>query len=198
MTKVKLLSLAFALAMMSFFATPAASAQDGPTMTIDPVSVDAPGEQTFTLTGTGWTVGTIFVLPCTVPESGDPADISAETDCDSTDLTPVPIVDGGFTQEVTYEVPEGGMVIAGGDANGEEGTAVLITIGAADGGGDDGAGDDGDGDGDGAGDDAGAEEPVENNELPDTGAETAPLAVLGTAIVAAGAMIFGFSRKLND
>ena len=55
MTKTKLIFIGLALALVGFLFAGSASAQDGPSITVEPSSVEAAGEHTFTVTGTGWT-----------------------------------------------------------------------------------------------------------------------------------------------
>lgn len=188
MSRAKLVSLALGLALVSLFAAPAAGAQDGPSITVEPGTVDAPGDYEFTITGADWTAAPpIFVLPCDYPEGGDITAVDAAT-CDTANLTPVTPTDGAFEVTVTYTVPEGGMAIAAGDAASTEGTAFAITVGGGDAGGDDGAADDS-----GVADAVAEEAPT----MPVTGVESAPLAIMGTAVLAAGAMVVSFSRRLE-
>lgn len=179
MNRAKMLALGLGLALVALFVAPAAGAQDGPLITVEPASVDAAGDHEFTVTGSGWTAAPpIFVLPCEAPASGDLADLDSGT-CDTANLTPAtPDGDGNFSVTVTYTVPEGGMAIAAGDAGQTESSGVLVTVGA------------------GAAEEAPADEPVAE-PLPDTGVESAPLAIAGAAILAAGTMVVGFSRKLR-
>ena len=114
--RTALLVLASVLALFAL-SSPAA-AQDGPMVTVDPATVPAEGEYDFTVTGSGYTVPSVTVLPCTAP--GDVimtpdmsvADLAAMMqaaqplggDCDITNLTVVPVVDGAFTAQVTGTV----------------------------------------------------------------------------------------------
>lgn len=187
MTRAKLMALGMALALIAIFAAPA-QAQDGPTITVDPASVDAPGDYDFTVTGEGWTAAPpIFIVPCEAPASGDIADLDSST-CDTGNLTPATPADGAFEVTVSYTVPEGGIVIAASDAAQSEAAGVVVSIGAADDGGDD-AADDGEGEGEG--------EAEGDEDLAETGVESGALAIAGIAILAAGAMVVGTSRR-ND
>ncbi len=183
MTRAKLLALGLGLALIAIFAAPA-GAQDGPTLTVEPATVEAPGEYEFTVTGAGFTAAPpIFILPCDAPESGNPADIDSDT-CDTGNLTPATPEDGAFEVTVTYTVPEGGLAIAAGDAAQTEAAAAVVTIGAAqEEGGDDGA----------AEEEGGEEEGGE--ELANTGVESGLLAVIAIAVLGGGAMAVGYTRR---
>ena len=167
MTKTKLIFVGLALALVGFLFAGSASAQDGPTITADPSYVEAAGEQTFTVTGSGWTGSPIAVLPCEMPASGDAAD-SDEDACDQGLMVVVVTLDanGGFATEVTLNVPENGIVIAAGDFARTEQAGLAITVGA-------------------------------EEELPDTGVNTSLLVIIGTGIALAGVMVFGLSRRLR-
>ncbi len=178
----------------------AAGAQDGPSITVEPASVDAPGEAEFTITGAGWTAAPpVFILPCEAPASGDAADIDSAT-CDTANLTPATPADGAFEVTVTFDVPEGGLAVAAGDAAQSEAAAAVITVGGGEGGegGDEAAADDGavegtdDGEGEGA-DDAAAD--GGDAELAETGVESMLLVIAALAIVAAGAMVLRTTRR---
>ncbi len=200
MTKAKILMLGAAIAMVSVFATPAA-AQDGPSITVEPSSVDAAGEAEFTVTGEGWTAAPpVFVLPCEAPASGDIADVDSAT-CDTANLTPATPADGSFEVTVTYDVPEGGLAIAAGDAAQSESASALITVGAA-------AEGEGEAAAEGEGEemaegDAEAEavaetdEMAEGEELAETGIESGLLAIIGIAVLAAGAMVLTSTRRVG-
>jgi len=187
------------LAVLGVFAAPA-TAQDGPSITVEPATVDAPGEYEFTVTGEGWTAAPpIFVVPCAAPESGDVADVDADT-CDAANLTPGTPEDGSFQVTVTYEVAEGGIGIAATDAAQTEVAAALVTVGAA--GGEEGEGTEGE--------EAEAEptptptpeaeaegEGEGEEELANTGVESGMLAIIAVAILAAGAMTVGYTRRFS-
>ena len=101
--------------------------------------------------------------------------------CDTGALTPATPADGAFTVTVTYDIPAEGLVIAAGDAGQTESAVAIVGVGAAAE----------------AEEDITEEAPVEAAEMPATGAESAPLAIAGMAVLAAGAMVIGFSRKLS-
>ncbi|MFN3215212.1 MAG: hypothetical protein ACE367_01820 [Acidimicrobiales bacterium] len=174
--------------------TGTAAAQDGPTITVEPATVDAAGETEFTITGSGWTAAPpIFVLPCEAPESGDPADVDSAT-CDTANLTPATPADGSFEVTATFDVPEGGLAIAAGDAAQTEAAAAVVTVGAdeAPAEGEDGAAED---DGAAEGDDDAAAEGDDGGELAETGVESMLLVIVAMAIMAAGAMVLRATRR---
>lgn len=192
MTRAKLLMLGIAIAMVSVFAAPAA-AQDGPTLTVEPASVEAAGENEFTITGAGWTAAPpIFVLPCFTVSTPEEIAEQGAAACDTAALTPATPADGAFEVTVTYDVPETGMCIAAGDAAQTESSAVCIAVGAA------------------AEEEApveeGAEEEAvttdeeaagEEEALAETGIESGLLAIIGMAILAAGAMVLTGTRRVG-
>jgi LPXTG-motif cell wall-anchored protein len=186
MTKVKLLLVGLGLALVALFASaPAGSAQDGPSMTVEPASVEAAGETTFTVTLAGYTAAPpIAVLPCFGATTLEDLEAQGAAACDTANLTLVnELTDGGATVEVTYEVPEGGMCIASGDLAQTENAGVCITVGApAE---------------EAPAEEAPAEEAPAEEELANTGAETTVLLIIGAAVLAAGTMVFGFSRKFT-
>lgn len=174
--RTKILLVAVVAALLGLFAAPA-GAQDGPTLTAEPATVEAAGDVEFTITGSGWTAAPpIFVLPCEVPEDGDFSNLSAENGCDAGNLTPAtPDADGNFTVTATYTVAENGLAIAAGDAASTEAAFVAITVGAAQ-------------------EEAPAEEPEEET-LAETGVESGLLAVVALALVAGGAMVVQTNRR---
>ncbi len=189
MKKVTIIGLL--VAMLAIF-TGTASAQDGPIITADPSSVDAAGEATITLTGEAFTPGnSIFILPC--EGAGGDLDVLAEGDanalCDIGNLLPVVIGDDGtFSVEVTYNIPEEGLAIAGGDAGGVDAGAVLVSVG-----------------GDAAAEEAPAEEAAEDaapaeesGDLAQTGVETPIMVGLGTLLLGAGVVATRAGRRLGD
>jgi hypothetical protein len=192
MTRAKLLMLGIAIAMVSVFATPAA-AQDGPTLTVEPTSVEAAGETEFTITGEGWTAAPpIFVLPCFTVSTPEEISEQGAAACDTAALTPATPADGAFEVTVTYDVPETGMCIAAGDAAQSEAGFACISVGAA------------------AEEEAPAEEGTEEEaagtdeeaageeeELAITGIESGLLAIIGMAVLAAGAMVLTSTRRVG-
>lgn len=194
MTRAKLLVLGLGLALIAVFTAPAASAQDGPTITVEPATVDAPGEVEFTVTGTGWLMPPSAVIPCEAPASGDLLDVDSAT-CDTGALTPVtPDADGNFTTTLTVDVPEAGIAIVGFDlgTQGEnEAGGAIVTVGAAEEGGEEGGEEE-------TTEEAGEEETTEEageEELANTGVESGMLAIIGLAVLGAGAMVVGFNRR---
>ncbi|WP_419925292.1 hypothetical protein [Candidatus Poriferisocius sp.] len=168
MTKTKLIFIGLALALVGFLFAGSASAQDGPSITADPSSVEAAGEQTFTVTGSGWTGSPIAVLPCDMPASGSLDDVDAST-CNQGNMQVVGALDanGGFTAEITIDVPENGIVIGSGDFAQTESARAAITVG------------------------------MMEDELATTGVNTSLLVIIGTGIALAGVMVFGLSRRMR-
>lgn len=186
MTKRLALALVAVAALFALSGAPA-SAQDGPAITVDPEFVEAAGEQEFTVTGTGWTVPSAFVLPCIVIEDITLLDAQGG-DCDLGTLTPaVNDGSGGFVVTVTYDVPEEGMTIVVGDADQTEGAFHVVTVGApaAEEGGEEGE------------EEAGGEEEAagEEEELANTGVESGLLAVVAGAVLAGGVMLSATQRR---
>ncbi|MDH3681099.1 MAG: LPXTG cell wall anchor domain-containing protein [Acidimicrobiia bacterium] len=197
MTRAKLLMVGLAVGLLAIFAAPA-SAQDGPAITVDPPSVDAAGEATFMVTGTGFTQPALFVLPCTIPEGGPEA--VGQDDCDLANLLPVTVADGGFGPvEVTFDIPAEGLVVVAADAGQIETAAAVITVGeaAADETTDDEATDDEATDDEATDDEATDDTAAAQDELPETGAESTLLAIIGVSVALAGAMVVGASRRLG-
>ncbi len=169
MTKTKLIFMGLALALVGFLFAGSSSAQDGPTLTADPMSVEAAGEHTFTVTASGFTAAPPFaVLPCDMPASGNLNDVDAST-CDTGQMATVMTLDdnGGFTTEVTLNVPENGIVIGAGDYGQTENARVAITVG------------------------------MMEDELASTGVNTSMLVVIGLGTALAGVMVLGLSRRLR-
>ncbi len=176
MTRAKLLVLGLGLALIAVFAAPA-SAQDGPTLTVEPTNVEAAGEVEFTVTGADFTAAPpIFIVPCTSTNLEDLAATGTDT-CDLTALTPTTPADGAFEAVVNYDVPAEGMCIAAGDAAGTEAAGACITVGAAD------AGAEGD------------EEVAVTDELPVTGNNAGMISIIALSVLAAGVMTVGYTRR---
>lgn len=182
MSRAKLMLIGIAVALVAIFAAPA-SAQDGPTITVEPMTVEAAGETEFTITGEGWTAAPpIFVLPCFSVNNLEDLAAGGADACDVSALTPATPADGAFEVVVTYDVPEEGMCIASGDAAQSESAFACFTVGAQEG-----------------GEEAPAEEaPAEEGgeeELANTGVESGLLAIIAIAIVAGGAMVISATRR---
>ena len=126
---------AMAVAMLALLIVPvAATAQDEPTVTVEPTEVEAAGPADLTIEGAGFTPGLdLFILPCVAPD-GDLTAINGQEDCDVGDLTPVTVGDDGtFSVEVNYDIVENFAVVAGDAAQSESaGALVAIAAGAGD------------------------------------------------------------------
>ena len=194
MTKRIALALAVVAALFALVTAPA-GAQDGPAITVEPATVEAAGEQEFTITGTGWTVDSVFVLQC-IPTDA-PLELDAQGgDCDLGNLTPASNDgSGGFTVSVTYDVPEEGLSIIVTDTETTEGAYHLVTVGAAQEEGGEEAAEEG---GEEAAEEEGGEEAAEEGgeeELANTGVESGLLAIMAAAVLAGGLMVLGATRR---
>ena len=138
------LAVAAVASLMALFGlTSQAAAQEGPMLTADPPAVPGPGEYTFTLTGSGWSVPLVFIVPCTLP--GDQLTTATPIEeivatmgaisqdaCDTAAASPAPVgADGTFTVEVTQDVPAN-FAFGAGDAGGVESSGVPILFIAED------------------------------------------------------------------
>ncbi len=170
MKKVKLLIAALGVALVASLAlAPAANAQaEIRSVMADPMFVDAAGEATFTVTGSGWVGASIAVLPCTGSTNYEEAAANGADACDLGSLTIVPNAgDGTFSVEVTYDVPAAGMCIGAGTLDQTEAGTFCIGIGA----------------------------PVPPPAGANTGAESGLIVIIGISILAAGALVVGMTRR---
>ena len=185
--KMKLLVAPAVAAVIALAGSPV-SAQDTPVVTVDPAAPDA-GEQELTVTGEGYTVDGVFVVPCTGANNLEQlVELGADA-CDLGNLTPATLTDGAFEVTITVDVPAEGMCISAGDL-------AQTQVGAVCFGGDAAAGDDG---GDEEAADAEAEEQTDEEPLPETGLDAQTLGLLGAALIGAGGLtalsIRRFSRS---
>ncbi len=181
MTKTKLVFIAMAMALVTWIGASAASAQDGPTASADPASVEAAGTYSIALTGSGFMESTtVSAAACS---TGDPDEIDATTFVSLCPLSGTPATDNGDgTFSVTMEdveIGEDGIVFWMGNPIQRDVVTVAVTVGAMDDMDDDMADDMGD------------------DMLADTGVNTPLLAIVALAIVLAGAMVLGLSRRLR-
>ncbi|MDE0235829.1 MAG: hypothetical protein OXN95_01225, partial [bacterium] len=154
MTKTKLVFVAMALALVAWVGASAASAQDGPTATADPASVEAAGTYSITLTGSGFMEGTtVSAAACS---TGDLDAIDASTFVQLCPLTGTPATDNGDgTFSITMEdveIGEAGIVFWMGNPLQRDVDTVAVAVGDM---GDDDMGDDDMGDDDMGDDDMG-------------------------------------------
>ena len=181
-----LTGVAVALGIVALLAAPA-SAQDGPSITVEPMSLEAVGEQEFTVVGAGWTAAPpIFVLPCFTVSTIEELTAQGAGACDTAALTPATPADGAFTVTVTYDVPAEGMCIAAGDAAQSEAAFVCVAVGAAEG---------GEGEGEAEPEPEAIAEEGGEEELANTGVESGLLAIIAIAIVAGGVMVISATRR---
>ncbi len=185
----------FLVAVIGLFGASPAIAQDGPTLTVDPVA--AAGENTVVINGSGFPADLAgFLFPCAGSETAadwiaaDPG--TKQASCDIGALTPVTAdADGNFSAELTVDVPENGLVIGMGDAAQTISTAVDIVVGSADAGADEAP----------AEEEAPAEdaEPAaESGDLAKTGVETPIMVGLGIALLGVGVGATRAGRRLGD
>lgn len=172
MTKTKLIFIGLALALVGFLSAGSAAA-DGhePTVTVDPSYVEEAGEHTITVTGTGWSASPVAVLPCNYDDDGN----VIENTCNQGNMQVVSALDadGGFTVEITVDVPEEGIHIGAGSFDRSE-TAATTGRGGA-----------------------GSIQVGMMEEMPATGVNTSLLVIIGAGIALAGVMVFGLSRRLR-
>ncbi len=165
MKKIKLLVAALGVSLVAMFAlAPAAQAQNVASIIADPAFVAAPGETTFTITGSGWPAGATALLPCEGSTNYEEAAANGADACDLGNLTIVTAAaDGTFTAEWTYNIPAAGMCIGAGDLAQTTVGTYCVGVGA----------------------------PI----LPNTGSESTKIAIIGAAVLAAGAMIVLSTRR---
>ena len=134
MTKTKLVFVAMALALVAWVGASAVSAQDGPTLTADPAYVEAAGEYTFTVTGTGFTVPSVNATVCPTANQDEITEDNFTSLCGlGFGNTVTKNDDGSFTAELTAEVGEDGITLVMFQlAAGGESARAIITIGAPD------------------------------------------------------------------
>ena len=170
MKRFKLLVAALGVSLVAMLAlAPTAQAQDTPTAIGDPLFVEAAGEATISLTGSGWIPGQLALVPC---NSSNYEELVAggAADCDTASLTLATADDdGNFTADFTLTVAEGGTCIGIGGGAGfqEQGGGFCVGVGA----------------------------PVPPPGQPNTGAESGMIAVIGIAVLAAGALVVGMTRR---
>ncbi len=143
----RIIAVAAAASLIALFAFAGSASADGhgPTVTSDPATVAAEGEEhTFTVTGSGFTPGNVlFVLPCTYP--GDPltpdstpeqmaASLGAITQAscklEADYLVPVPAdADGNFSVMRTVTVEANLAWVAGDQAQTEVGSVPILVAG---------------------------------------------------------------------
>lgn len=176
-------------------------------VTADPAMVPEAGEYTFTATGAGFIPDTsIIVLKCVspadelVPGVSDldtivaaAGEISPLEDCDIAAAQNIDVDgDGGWTAELTAEVGAN-FFLSAGALDGSQAGATWVPI-VPEGAADDAAADDADADAEADADDADADDA----ELADTGVETGLLAVVGAAVLGAGALALRESRRFRQ
>jgi len=170
MKKFKILVAALGVSLVAMLAlAPVAQAQAAPTAVGDPLFVEAAGEATITLTGSGWIPGQLALVGC---NSSNYAELIAggSDDCDLGSLAfATADADGNFSADYTLEIDADGRCIGigGGEAFAEQGGGFCVGVGA----------------------------PVPPPGAANTGAESGLIAIIGAAVLAAGALVVGMSRR---
>jgi hypothetical protein len=173
MTKTKLIFIGLAVALVGFLFAGSASAQDQ-TLTADPASVSEAGTYDFTLTPSGFTQATNFV----VCNTGDASLIdgqaglmqycggfgNSQDNQDPFTVEGVEVGEDGVTFLLFQLVPDG------------EAATASVNIGM---------------------DDMMEDDMMEDDMLAETGVETSVLVIIGAGIALAGVMVFGLSRRLR-
>ena len=168
MKKIKLLVSAFAVALVAMLAlAPAAQAQAAQGLvTADPAFVTEAGDHEITLNGTGWIAGGLAILPCDANTyEGLAAGGSEICDLAGMDLSVQAAADGTWTLTKTWTIPEGGMCIGVGGGAGFTEQGGGYCVGVG--------------------------API----LPNSGSESAMVAIIGAAVLAGGAMIVLSTRR---
>ena len=166
------------------WATPAV-ADSHQSITLDPASVPAvEGDVTIAVTGADWNDPVPFFITACSGAQGDPtaiADtISALAMCPTItgDIRAVAFDGGSFTTEITVTITQGdidagGLVILAGLLSATPppyAAAAILAI---------------------------ADEPAAEEELPDTGAESSLLLIVGAGVLAAGLLVVGAGRRVR-
>lgn len=183
MRKLMVALLAIMLASLAMAGT--ASAQDAVrgTVTADPASVAAAGEQTFTATGADFIPNTsILLVKCTSPGdalvpgvstleeiTAEGESINALADCDLGGAQNVDVDgDGNWTAELTADVGDNFWLSAGALDGSQAGATWVPIVSPA---------------------------LISEGDLADTGVETGLMAVIGAAVLAAGVMVAREGRR---
>ena len=133
MKKIKLLLSAAAVALVAMFTlAPAVQAQTLASITADPVFVEAAGEQTFSMTGSGWPAnGTVALLPCDGSTTYEEAAVNGPAACDTANLTIVQSDgDGNLAADFTHTVPAEGFCIGAGTLDSAYVGTFCVGVGA--------------------------------------------------------------------
>ena len=168
MKKIKLLLSAAAVALVAMFTlAPAVQAQTVASLTADPVFVEAAGEQTFSMTGSGWPAnGTIALLPCDGSTTYEEAAVNGPDACDTANLTIVQSdAEGNLAADFTHTVPAEGFCIGAGTLDSAYVGTFCVGEGA----------------------------PIR----PNSGSESAMSAIIGAAVLAGGAMSVLSTRRCS-
>ena len=167
MKKIKLLVSAFAVALVAMLAlAPAAQAQDAPIALADPPFVEAAGSYELNLTGTGWIAGAVVAVPCPGVTTYEQLISEGAGACDATALNiGAADADGNLAITATFDIPAEGMCIGIGAGAGFQEQGGGYCVGVG--------------------------API----LPNSGSESAMIAIIGAAVLAGGAMIVLSTRR---
>lgn len=173
---------------LSVWAAPA-YAQDA-SITVEPPTVETEGPVDLTVVGAGFPAGdTVFVFACPGAE-GDPTMVSSDNATSLCDIAGLqqPTADdsGGFTADITSDVPASGLVILASTQDSSVRADHVVTVGAAD-------------------EPAPTAPPEESPqptpepepELARTGGESGMMAIIGVSIVIGGLLLVGMSKRLS-
>jgi hypothetical protein len=169
MNRITRIAVAFGLIVAMSGALAGTAAAQDPSITVNPPAVPTEGSYEVTIEGADYPGAAlpVLVLLCSVPGSGDAADVSAAS-CDASNpfaFTIGELTDGGFSATFTFDVPAEGLGIYATEA--AEGGAAATAIIAID----------------------------PDAVLATTGVESGLLAIIGLAVVAGGAMVVGTTRR---
>ena len=187
-----------AMVLVSLSLAGTAQAQDAVigTVTSDPATVSAPGEYAMTATGADFIPDTsVLLVACVspadtlVPGASDleeitaaAAEISALVDCDIANAQNVEVDSGGaWSASLTATVGDNFFLSAGALDGSQAGATWIAIVPAAP-----------------ATTDADDAEEEEDAELAETGVETGLLAVIGTAVLAAGVLVTREGRRFRQ
>tara|TARA_B100000686_G_C16775180_1_gene967939 strand:+ start:1960 stop:2490 length:531 start_codon:yes stop_codon:yes gene_type:complete len=171
MKRFKILVAALGVSLVAMLAlAPVAQAQQAPGQAIgDPLFVDAAGEATITLTGSGWIPGQLALVGCNASNYEELV-AGGSDDCDLGSLQFAEAdADGNFTADYTLEIDADGRCIGIGAGAGfaEQGGGFCVGVGA----------------------------PIAPPGVANTGAESGMIVVIGIAVLAAGALVVGMTRR---
>ena len=129
----KVIALMALASLFGVLALASPASADGPTVTLDPASVDEPGTHTITVTGAGW-AGNPVILACAgyggvLPDPNQETQENVLANCDIATMKAAALDGDSFEETMTVAVPAEGLVVLAGDqASGSSGVA-LVSVG---------------------------------------------------------------------